>query len=62
MTSPSTTAPGVTAPRHFLDLDLLQTDELRRILDMGHGYKHPAAKPRAAAKHHPLAGKTLAMV
>ena len=52
----------MSSPRHFLDLDLLQTDELRRILDMGHAYKHPAAKPGAAAKHHPLAGKTLAMV
>jgi ornithine carbamoyltransferase len=52
----------MTSPRHFLDLDLIQTDELRRILDMGHAYKHPAAKPGAAAKHHPLAGKTLAMV
>ena len=52
----------MSSPRHFLDLDLLQSDELRRILDMGHAYKHPAAKPGAAAKHHPLAGKTLAMV
>ena len=52
----------MSSPRHFLDLDLLQTDELRRILDMGHAYKHPAAKPGTAAKHHPLAGKTLAMV
>jgi len=50
----------MNAPRHFLDLDLLQTDELRRILDMGHGYKRPAAAPGPADK--PLAGKTLAMV
>ena len=52
----------MTAPRHFLDLDLLKTNELRRILDMGHAYKHPAVKPGAGSKHHPLAGKTLAMV
>jgi ornithine carbamoyltransferase len=50
----------MSSPRHFLDLDLLQTDELRRILDMGHGYKHPAASVDAGTK--PLAGKTLAMV
>ena len=50
----------MSSPRHFLDLDLLQTDELRRILDMGHGYKHPAVAPEAGTK--PLAGKTLAMV
>jgi ornithine carbamoyltransferase len=52
----------MTSPRHFLDLDLVATAELRRILDMGHAYKHPAAKPGPAAKHNPLAGKTLAMV
>jgi len=50
----------MSSPRHFLDLDLLQTDELRRILDMGHGYKHPAAALEAS--NRPLAGKTLAMV
>ncbi|HEV2677573.1 MAG TPA: ornithine carbamoyltransferase [Aliidongia sp.] len=50
----------MASPRHFLDLDLLKSDELRRILDMGHAYKHPAAG--AAAKNQPLAGRTLAMV
>src|ERR1700686_432883 len=51
-------------PRHFLDLDLIDGGELRRILDLGHAYKHPSRHPKAtaAAKHHPLAGKTLAMV
>jgi ornithine carbamoyltransferase len=49
----------MSSPRHFLDLDLLRTDELRRILDMGHGYKHPAD---TAPADKPLAGKTLAMV
>jgi ornithine carbamoyltransferase len=50
----------MSSPRHFLDLDLLQTGELRRMLDMGHGYKRPAA--RADVTDKPLAGKTLAMV
>jgi ornithine carbamoyltransferase len=51
-------------PRHFLDLDLIDSGELRRILDLGHAYKHPSRHPKVAApaKHHPLAGKTLAMV
>jgi ornithine carbamoyltransferase len=50
--------------RHFLDLDLIDGGELRRILDLGHAYKHPSRHPKVAAtaKHHPLAGKTLAMV
>ena len=49
----------MSSPRHFLDLDLIETDELRRILDMGHGYKKPVVAPEGAK---PLAGKTLAMV
>ena len=45
-------------PRHFLDLDLIDSGELRRILDLGHAYKQPAKK-RA---DRPLEGKTLCMV
>jgi ornithine carbamoyltransferase len=42
--------------RHFLDLDLIEGPELRRILDLGHYYKRPAERPTN------LAGKFLAMV
>jgi ornithine carbamoyltransferase len=45
-------------PRHFLDLDQIDTGELRRILDLGHAYK----QPKAALPVKPLTGKTLAMV
>jgi ornithine carbamoyltransferase len=47
----------MTAPRHFLDLDRIEGAELRRILELGKGYKRDG---RAAAK--PLAGRTLAMI
>jgi ornithine carbamoyltransferase len=47
----------MSAPRHFLDLDRLESDELRRILDIGFDYKRQRGeRPR------PLAGKTLAMI
>ncbi len=46
-------------PRHFLDLDLIDSGELRRILDLSHAYKQPAMKRRP---EKPLEGKTLAMV
>ena len=47
------------APRHFLDLDLLPGEELRRILDLGTGFKAGKRSPEGAK---PLAGKTLAMI
>ena len=54
----------VGQPRHFLDLDQVSAAELRRILDIGHAYKNPgSARAKAvSAPHHPLAGKTLAMI
>ncbi len=45
--------------RHFLDLDLIDTGELRRILDLSHAYKKPAGR---RPSDRPLEGKTLAMV
>jgi ornithine carbamoyltransferase len=42
-------------PRHFLDIDQLDTDELRRMLDAGFAYKN-------GRRDRPLAGKTLAMI
>ena len=50
--------------RHFLDLDAIQSGELRRILDLGHAYKRPSIRrPSVRVKRaRPLAGKTLAMV
>ncbi len=47
------------APRHFLDLDLLPGGELRRIVDLGAGFK-ANRPPGGNAK--PLAGKALAMI
>jgi len=46
----------MSAPKHFLDLDLIGADELRLMIDSGASFKRgdgPAA---------PLAGKTLAMI
>jgi ornithine carbamoyltransferase len=54
----------MSAPRHFLDLDLVDAGELRHILDLGHAYKCPSKHPVLASTcaDRPLAGKTLAMV
>jgi ornithine carbamoyltransferase len=46
----------VAAPRHFLDLDRVETSELRRMLDHGLAFK------RGLDSTKPLAGKTLAMI
>lgn len=46
-------------PKHFLDLNLLDKDELRRILDIAQAYKSGA---NVIAGNAPLAGKTLAMI
>lgn len=48
--------PVVGKPTHFLDLDLIEADDLRRILDLGLGFK------RGEGAAVPLAGKTLAMI
>ena len=42
-------------PRHFLDLDQFETQELKGILDLGVAYKN-------GRNDRPLAGKTLAMI
>jgi ornithine carbamoyltransferase len=47
------------APRHFLDLDLLPAEELRRIVELGAAFKGGRA-PDGNGK--PLAGKALAMI
>ncbi len=47
----------MTEPRHFLDLDRLETDTLRGILDLGLSFKAGTAEDRS-----PLGGKTLAMI
>jgi len=46
---------GPLAPRHFLDIDQLDSAELRGILDVAAGYKN-------GRRDRPLAGKTLAMI
>jgi ornithine carbamoyltransferase len=42
-------------PRHFLDIDRLDSAELRRMLDAGFAYKY-------GRRDRPLAGRTLAMI
>ncbi|MGH6980616.1 MAG: ornithine carbamoyltransferase, partial [Stellaceae bacterium] len=46
----------MSAPRHFLDLDRVETAELRRILDLGAAYKAGRANGK------PASGKFLAMI
>jgi len=46
---------GIPEPRHFLDIDRLESAELRGILDLAAGYKN-------GRRDRPLAGKTLAMI
>lgn len=46
----------MSAPRHFLDLDRVETAELRRILDLGAAYKSGRANGK------PASGKFLAMI
>ncbi len=48
---------GGGAPRHFLDLDRVDTPELRRILDMGIDYKRQGKQ-----RDRVLEGKILAMI
>ena len=48
----------MAVPRHFLDLDRLDSAELRRILDLGWVYKRNGRDNG----ERPLAGKTLAMI
>jgi ornithine carbamoyltransferase len=55
MSSSSTNA----SPRHFLDLDKLDTGTLRRILDVGHACKMGKVP---GGKEKPLAGKSLALI
>lgn len=49
----------MTTPRHFLDLDQVAPEELRRILVIGARYKADRAK---GERERPLTGKTLAMI
>ncbi|MCH2394723.1 MULTISPECIES: ornithine carbamoyltransferase [Oceanibaculum] len=50
----------LTQPKHFLDLDLIDTGTLRQILDSGRAMKEALKAGEEADK--PLAGKTLAMI
>ncbi|EKE70545.1 ornithine carbamoyltransferase [Oceanibaculum indicum P24] len=50
----------MTQPKHFLDLDLIDTGTLRQILDSGRAMKEALKAGEEADK--PLAGKTLAMI
>jgi len=55
----SSSSTGPTTPRHFLDLDKLDTATLRRILDGGHACKKGQIP---GGKEKPLAGKSLALI
>ena len=46
----------MTKPKHFLDLNLLKTADLRAMLTLGTGFKSGKEKQK------PLSGKTLAMI
>ncbi|MFM7344056.1 MAG: ornithine carbamoyltransferase [Tagaea sp.] len=46
-------------PKHFLDIDALETSTLRLIIDLGVKYK---AQKGSGPAEKPLAGKTLAMI
>ena len=46
----------MSSPRHFLDLDRIDTAELRRMLELGAAFKRGEGAPA------PLAGKMLAMI
>ena len=48
----------MTILRHFLDLDQLETDVLRRILDLGHAFK----KGNSPFDRRPMEGRVLAMI
>jgi ornithine carbamoyltransferase len=48
--------PPDAAPRHFLDINQIDTGELRSILDSGFAYKNGRRRDR------PMAGKMLAMI
>lgn len=50
---------GITPPRHFLDLNALDVEELRRILDLSIALKRA---PRGANRPRPLDGMALAMI
>ena len=56
MSKPAAGKSATGEPTHFLDLDLIESDDLRRILDLGLGFK------RGEGAAAPLAGKTLAMI
>ncbi len=46
----------MSTPKHFLDLDRLDAETLRRILEKGSAFKHGEGAPA------PLAGRTLALI
>jgi ornithine carbamoyltransferase len=50
----------MSAPRHFLDLDEISKEDLRKILDTSRAMKQKRKSGATADK--PLAGKTLAMI
>lgn len=50
------------SPRHFLDLDALDSNTLRRILDMGHAMKRAGKRAPANLTPNGIAATTLVMI
>jgi ornithine carbamoyltransferase len=50
------------APRHFLDIDRLDTDTLRRIIDMGHAMKKAGKRVPAKLKPADIAAAVLVLI
>ncbi len=55
---PAAEKPRMGRVRHFLDIDRFDAGTLRRILDLGHGYK----RGERSGEPGPLSGRVLAMI
>ena len=58
----ATKSRNVTQPRHFLDLDALDSATLRRILDMAHAMKRAGKRVPAKMKPRGISDAVLAMI
>ncbi|HEX2335211.1 MAG TPA: ornithine carbamoyltransferase, partial [Hyphomicrobiaceae bacterium] len=50
------------APRHFLDIDRIDADTLRRIVDMGHAMKKAGKRVPAKLKPAGIADAVLMLI
>ncbi|MGE0765767.1 MAG: ornithine carbamoyltransferase [Hyphomicrobiaceae bacterium] len=61
-TQPKASRTSPTAVRHFLDLDQLSSDELRRIVDMAHAMKKAGRRTPKDLRPKDIADSVLAMI